>query len=61
MFQFTGFPSHIIFYSYMDFKVLTLKGFPIRIPTDQDLLAVPRGFSQLYTSFFGRLCQGIPH
>ena len=45
----------------MDYKVLTLQGFPIRIPTDQDLLAVPRAFSQLFTSFFGCQYLGIPH
>ena len=31
----------------------------IRISTDQDLFAVPRSFSQLVTSFFGAMYQGI--
>ena len=48
-------------YSIMDSKVLTLEGFPIRIPTDQGLLATPRRLSQLYTSFIGCQYQGIPH
>ena len=48
-------------YSIMDSKVLTLEGFPIRIPTDQGLLATPRRLSQLYTSFVGCQYQGIPH
>ena len=47
--------------SSMDYKVLTLQGYPIRIPTDQDYLAVPRGLSQLYTSFVGCQYQGILH
>ena len=34
-------------------------GFPIRTSTDQRLLAAPRGFSQLTTSFVGSRCQGI--
>ena len=34
-------------------------GFPIRTSTDQRLLAAPRGFSQLTTSFIGFWCQGI--
>ena len=34
-------------------------GFPIRTSTDQCLLAAPRGFSQLTTSFVGSRCQGI--
>ena len=39
--------------------VLSPPGFPIRISTDQYLLAVPRGFSQLAASFFGVWCLGI--
>ena len=61
MFQFTGFPHSKIFYSLSCYRVLALQGFPIRIPADQDLLAVPRGFSQLYTSFVGCQYLGIPH
>ena len=34
-------------------------GFPIRTSTDQSLLAAPRSFSQLATSFFGAWCLGI--
>ena len=32
---------------------LLIVGFPIRTSTDRSLLAAPRGFSQLATSFFG--------
>jgi hypothetical protein len=35
-------------------------GFPIRTSPDHSLLAAPRGFSQLTTSFFACLRQGIP-
>lgn len=48
-------------YSVMGSKVLTLEGFPIRNSADQDLLAVPRSLSQLYTSFIGCQYQGILH
>src|SRR3978361_1331016 len=34
-------------------------GFPIRISTDQRLLAAPHGFSQRATSFIASWCQGI--
>ena len=34
-------------------------GSPIRTPPDPSLLAAPRGFSQLATSFVAGLCQGI--
>ena len=34
-------------------------GCPIRISTDQSLLAAPRGFSQRATSFIASWCQGI--
>ena len=34
-------------------------GFPIRNPTDQRLFAPPRGLSQLSTSFFYDIRQGI--
>ena len=36
-------------------------GSPIRISSDPSLLAAPRGFSQLATSFVAGLCQGIHH
>ena len=39
---------------------MTLRpGFPIRISTDQSLLAAPRGFSQRATSFIASWRQGI--
>ena len=34
-------------------------GCPIRIPTDQGLLAAPRGFAQRAASFIASQCQGI--
>jgi hypothetical protein len=36
-------------------------GYPIRTPADQFLLADPRSFSQLITSFFASESLGIPH
>jgi hypothetical protein len=39
---------------------MTLRpGFPIRMSTDQSLLAAPRGFSQRATSFIASWRQGI--
>ena len=35
------------------------RGCPIRISTDQSLLAAPHGFSQRATSFIASWCQGI--
>ena len=55
-----AFPCKNMDSSY-NLKVLTLRGFPIRISADLDLLAVPRSLSQLYTSFVGCQYQGIPH
>ena len=46
-------------YSSHDDWTLLQPGFPIRISTDQCLLAAPRSFSQLATSFFGVWCPGI--
>ena len=43
--------------SYGDGTLLP-PGFPIRISTVLCLLAAPRGFSQLATSFFGVWCLG---
>jgi len=40
-------------------RILLRRGFPIRIPADQNLFAAPRSFSQLVASFFGSWCQGI--
>ena len=36
-----------------------MQGCPIRISPDQSLLAAPRSFSSLATSFIGSKCQGI--
>ena len=44
--------------SYGD-RTLLLPGFPIRLSTDQYLLAVPRSLSQLATTFVGVWCLGI--
>ena len=46
-------------YSSQDGWTLLQPGFPIRISTNQCLLAAPRSFSQLATSFFGVWCLGI--
>ena len=43
-----------------DIVALPTMGCPIRTSTDLRLLAPPRGFSQLTTSFFDLPCQGIP-
>ena len=59
MFQFAGFPSHWLFNSSTDFRVQTLKGFPIRNSRDQRVLAPTPSLSQLYTSFIGCQYQGI--
>ena len=45
--------------SFHDDWALPQPGFPIRIFTNQCLLAAPRNFSQLATSFFGVWCLGI--
>ena len=56
MFQFPGFASsHYVFMMTIPLRV----GCPIRISTDQRLLAAPRGFSQRATSFIASWCQGI--
>jgi hypothetical protein len=56
MFQFTGFASRTY-----EFSAGSPKGWgcPIRISTDQRVLAPPRGFSQRATSFIASQCQGI--
>ena len=46
-------------YSCTDICPLRQMGFPIRTSADQGLLATPRSFSQLTTSFIGVWCQGI--
>jgi hypothetical protein len=43
----------------MGLQVSPWRGCPIRTSPDQSLLAAPRGFSQLATSFIGSWCQGI--
>ena len=56
IFQFPGFASpHYVFMWRYPKGV----GCPIRISTDQRLLAAPRGFSQRATSFIASWCQGI--
>ena len=52
-------PSSQTMYSSVGDGTLLPPGSPIRISTDQGLLAAPRGFSQLTASFIGVWCQGI--
>ena len=56
MFQFPGFASTAYVFSC---RYPIGVGCPIRISTDQSLLAAPRGFSQRATSFIASWCQGI--
>jgi hypothetical protein len=56
MFQFPGFASPAYVFSGRYPKGV---GCPIRISTDQSLLAAPHGFSQRATSFIASWCQGI--
>ena len=56
MFQFPGFAS--LTYVFSERYPIGV-GCPIRISTDQSLLAAPRGFSQRATSFIASWCQGI--
>ena len=56
MFQFPGFASFTYVFSE---RYPIGVGCPIRISTDQSLLAAPRGFSQRATSFIASQCQGI--
>jgi hypothetical protein len=56
MFQFPGFASR--HYGFMS-RYPNGVGCPIRISTDQRLLAAPRGLSQRATSFIASWCQGI--
>ncbi len=56
MFQFPGFASTAYVFSG---RYPIGVGCPIRISTDQSLLAAPRGFSQRATSFVASWCQGI--
>ena len=56
MFQFPGFAPPAYLFSRRYPKGV---GCPIRISTDQRLLAAPHGFSQRATSFIASWCQGI--
>ena len=56
IFQFPGFAS--LTYVFSERYPIGV-GCPIRISTDQRLLAAPRGFSQRATSFIASWCQGI--
>ena len=56
MFQFPGFASNAYVFSA---RYPIGVGCPIRISTDQSLLAAPHGFSQRATSFIASWCQGI--
>ncbi len=56
MFQFPAFAS--LSYGFRQ-RYPKGVGCPIQIPTDQRLLAAPRGFSQRATSFIASWCQGI--
>src|SRR5450755_2232789 len=56
MFQFPGFASTTYVFSC---RYPIGVGCPIRISTDQSLLAAPHGFSQRATSFIASWCQGI--
>jgi hypothetical protein len=59
MFQFAGLPHTGLFDSACGDRALPRPGFPIRTPSDQSLLATPRGFSQPAASFIGSWRQGI--
>ena len=55
MFQFPGFAPIARYYAF------SIVGCPIRTSADQFVLANPRSFSQLITSFFASESLGIPH
>ena len=55
----SGGSPHIPIYSVYDVWTWLHTDFSIRISADQFVLANPRSFSQLTTSFFGSWCQGI--
>ena len=50
---------HYTMYSCNDTIILLMVSSLIRISTDHGLFATPRSFSQLVTSFFGAMYQGI--
>ena len=58
MFQFPGFPSCTYVFSNGNATLLALSSL-IRISADLKIFAPPRSFSQLVTSFFGAMYQGI--
>ena len=58
MFQFSPLAAMYLWIQYKADR-LSLPGFPIRIFTDQRLLAAPRNFSQLSTSFIASRCLDI--
>ena len=59
MFQFADLPLPGLFGSAWSDWALPPPGFPIRTPSDQSLLAAPRGISLPATSFIGSWRQGI--
>ena len=59
MFQFADLPHPGLFDSTWSDRALPRPGFPIRTPSDQSLLAAPRGISLPATSFIGSWRQGI--
>ena len=59
MFHFTGCPLLTLFDSGESDWTLLQPGSPIRISSDQSLLAAPRSLSQLIASFIGNQCHGI--
>ena len=59
MFHFPWYRLTELFYSLGDTTPREIVGFPIRISTDQSVLATPRSFSQLAASFIAIRCQGI--
>ena len=59
MFQFADLPHPGLFDSAWSDRALPRSGFPIRTPSDQSMLAAPRGISLPTTSFIGSWRQGI--
>ena len=57
-YDFSPYEKRII-YRLIEFALLPYVDCSIRTSADQCLLATPRSFSQLATSFFGSQCQGI--
>ena len=59
MFQFPEFPSSYLFRSVRDRTMLLVRSSLIRIFAGLWIFAPLRNFSQLVTSFFGAMYQGI--